>query len=124
MRKPLAKSKPVESKKIIAIDFDGTLHNGTTYPFIGEPNTTLIDFIRENQNEYTFILWTMREGVQLGFAKEWIKEQGIKFDYYNDNAPWLKEKYGNNPRKVYADYYVDDHNLSQEYLYTLRKEFI
>lgn len=108
MRKPNIKND-IE-KKIIAVDFDGTLHFGKNYPFIGEPNTELIEFIKNNRHKYWFILWTMREGKQLAFAKEWIKEQGIKFDAINDNLQFMKEKWNNNPRKVYADYYIDDHN--------------
>lgn len=110
MRKPLARTIPVESKKIIAIDFDNTLAF-TDYPIIKAPNTELVEFIRQHQNDYIFILWTMREGKQLQFAKEWIKEQGIRFDYYNQNTPWNIQKYGDR-RKIYADYYIDDHNAT------------
>ncbi len=110
MRKPLSRTIPVESKKIIAVDFDNTLAF-TDYPIIKAPNTELVEFIRQHQNDYIFILWTMREGKQLQFAKEWIKEQGIRFDYYNQNTPWNIQKYGDR-RKVYADYYIDDHNIT------------
>lgn len=110
MRKPLSRTIPVESKKIIAVDFDNTLAF-TDYPIIKAPNTELVEFIRQHQNDYIFILWTMREGKQLQFAKEWIKEQGIRFDFYNQNTPWNIQKYGDR-RKVYADYYIDDHNIT------------
>lgn len=110
MRKPLSRTIPVESKKIIAVDFDNTLAF-TDYPIIKAPNTELVEFIRQHQNDYVFILWTMREGKQLQFAKEWIKEQGIRFDFYNQNTPWNIQKYGDR-RKVYADYYIDDHNIT------------
>jgi len=110
MRKPLSRTIPVESKKIIAIDFDNTLAF-TDYPIIKAPNTELVEFIRQHQNDYVFILWTMREGKQLQFAKEWIKQQGIRFDFYNQNTPWNIQKYGDR-RKVYADYYIDDHNAT------------
>ena len=111
MRKPLSKTLSTEQKKIIAIDFDGTLCHSNTYPFIGEPNTELINFIREHQNDYIFILWTMREGKQLQYAKDWIREQGIRFDFYNQNTPWNIAKYGDK-RKIYADFYVDNHNAT------------
>lgn len=111
MRKPLAQCMATEQKKIIAIDFDGCLEVGNNYPFIGEPNTELVNFIREHQNDYIFILWTMREGKQLNYAKEWIKQQGIRFDFYNQNTPWNIAKYGDR-RKVYADYYVDNNNAT------------
>ena len=120
MRKPLAKTIPVENKKIIAIDFDNSLAF-TDYPIIKEPNTELIEFIRKHQNDYVFILWTMREGKQLHFAKEWIKQQGIRFDFYNQNTPWNIQKYGDR-RKIYADYYIDDHNISIHELERLEHE--
>ena len=120
MRKPLARTVPVESKKIIAIDFDNTLAF-TDYPIIKAPNTELVEFIRQHQNDYVFILWTMREGKQLHFAKEWIKAQGIRFDFYNQNTPWNIQKYGDR-RKIYADYYIDNHNISIHELERLEHE--
>ena len=120
MRKPLAKTIPVESKKIIAIDFDNSLAF-TDYPIIKAPNTELVEFIRQHQNDYVFILWTMREGKQLNYAKEWIKQQGIRFDFYNQNTPWNIQKYGDR-RKIYADYYIDDHNISIHELERLEHE--
>lgn len=120
MRKPLSRTIPVESKKIIAIDFDNSLAF-TDYPIIKEPNTELVEFIRQHQNDYVFILWTMREGKQLNYAKEWIKAQGIRFDYYNQNTPWNIQKYGDR-RKIYADYYIDDHNISIHELERLEHE--
>ena len=110
MRKPLSQCLATEQKKIIAVDFDGCLAYGD-YPFIGEPNTELINFIREHQNDYIFILWTMREGKQLKYAKDWIREQGIRFDFYNQNTPWNIAKYGDK-RKIYADFYVDNNNAT------------
>lgn len=120
MRKPLSRTIPVESKKIIAVDFDNTLAF-TDYPIIKAPNTELVEFIRQHQNDHVFILWTMREGKQLQFAKEWIKEQGIRFDFYNQNTPWNIQKYGDR-RKIYADYYIDDHNISIHELERLEHE--
>ena len=40
-----------------------------------------------------------------------IDKQGIPFpDAINDNLPERIKMFGNNPRKVYADVYIDDHN--------------
>lgn len=120
MRKPLIQCMATEQKKIIAIDFDGCLETGNDYPFIGEPNIELVNFIREHQHDYVFILWTMREGKQLNYAKEWIKAQGIRFDYYNQNTPWNIAKYGDK-RKIYADYYIDNHNVTLNELIMIQK---
>ena len=58
-----------------------------------------------------WILYTMREGKALEEALEFINNLGLFPDVINDNHPDLIEAFGNNPRKIYADHYVDDHNL-------------
>lgn len=95
---------------IYAIDFDGTLCRDK-WPEIGEPNVKLIQrliHLKKQGNE--LILWTMREGETLNNAVEWCKERGLTFDAVNDNLDCLKTQYNNNPRKVFADVYIDDRN--------------
>lgn len=100
----------IERSLIYAIDFDGTLCRNK-WPDIGEPNTELIEYLIRKQKEgATLILWTMREGALLNRAVEWCAMHGLDFDAVNDNLDVLKEAYGNNPRKVFADIYIDDHN--------------
>jgi hypothetical protein len=96
---------------VIAVDFDGTLFE-TDYPRIICPNKQLIknliwacDILGAK-----LILWTCREGKELDDAVKACKKYGLEFDAVNDNLPELKEKWGNNPRKIYADIYIDDHN--------------
>lgn len=96
---------------IFAVDFDGTLCENK-WPEIGDPNIPLITFLREEQNKGNkVILWTMREGVLLDKAEEWLSEN-FQFvpDAVNDNLPELQEAYDNNPRKVFANIYIDDNN--------------
>ena len=94
---------------IIAVDFDGTLvHN--KYPFIENPNTELIEWIKANRKKHIFILWTCRHGKQLKYATDWLKEQGIVFDYVNQNCRSKVREFGDT-RKIYADVYIDDANL-------------
>ena len=96
---------------IYAVDFDGTLC-AEAWPEIGEPNRELINFLLGEQKQGTeLILWTMREGELLQNAVDWCAEQGLVFDAVNDNLEWMKQKWNNNPRKVYADLYIDDHNF-------------
>lgn len=47
-------------------------------------------------------------------AIEFCDRLGIVFDAINDNLPHMKEFYHNNPRKIFANYYIDDHNLFVE----------
>ena len=95
---------------IYAVDFDGTLCE-EKWPGIGKPNTRLINFLKQEQKDGAkLILWTMREGPALDEAIEWCEGLGLIFDAINDNLIDRIEEYGHNSRKVYADYYIDDHN--------------
>ena len=91
---------------IIAVDFDGTLCE-EKYPEIGRPNTKLIEEIKNRPHD-TFILWTCRCGERLKEAVEWCKEQGLNFEYINENCRERIEQHGNDTRKVSADEYWDD----------------
>ena len=94
-------------KKIIAVDFDGTLCEDK-YPEIGKPIEKTIDFIRRNRDGIKLILWTCRRGHRLLEAIEWCYDHGIKFDAVNQNLPEVIETYGGDTRKVFADIYIDD----------------
>lgn len=99
------------NKKIIAVDFDGTLVTDE-YPNIGIINYDLVNWIKENRDKYTFILYTLRKGVYLQQAVSFLKDVcGIEFDYVNENDVELINKYGDS-RKIAADYYIDDHNIT------------
>ena len=96
---------------IIAVDFDGTLAV-TDYPEIIKPITQIIYYCKQvRERGDTLILWTCRHGKELDEAVEWCKEQGLEFDYINENPPDRIAIYGD-CRKVYADVYIDDHNYS------------
>lgn len=91
----------------IAVDFDKTLAD-TDATKIHAPNMKLINYlIDRRENGDKIILWTCREGERLKQAVKWCMEQGLEFDAINDNLPWLK-RFGLNPRKIAADYYIDD----------------
>lgn len=95
---------------IYSVDFDGTLCENN-FPNVGKPNTELIEFlIQEQLNGNKLILNTMREDFLLLIAVEWCKDHGLIFNAVNDNLDELKKQYNNNPRKIYADVYIDDHN--------------
>ena len=99
-------------RKIIAVDFDGTLCD-SNYPELGEPIRYIIDYIKEQQEQGALIiLLTMRENELLCEAVEWCEQQGLKFDAVNDNLPHMKEFFRNNPRKIFANEYIDDHAIS------------
>lgn len=95
---------------IFALDFDGTIVDDA-YPEIGHLNGLAEYFIREMKARgHTFILWTNRCGKQLEEAVNFLQANGLAPDYVNENTPELIEQYGNDCRKVFADYYIDDRN--------------
>lgn len=100
---------------IICVDFDGILCENR-FPEIGSPRHLVINAVQEMINlGHEVILWTSRADAELEKAVEWCKTNGLYFTSVNENAPsniaqW-KEKYPNGTRKVYADVYIDDHNL-------------
>lgn len=99
--------------KIIGVDFDGTLAiTKGTYPRIQGPIQEIIDYVKSEQAAGAYlILITMREYNELEDAVAWAKEQGLRFDAVNDNLPQMKEFFGNNPRKIFCNEYLDDTNI-------------
>ena len=95
---------------IYAIDFDGTIVENR-FPEIGALNPEAERFIREiRERGDRWILYTMREGEYLRQALDFLEKLGIGPDAANDNLPEMCEFYHNNPRKIFANVYIDDHN--------------
>ena len=89
-------------RKIIAVDFDGTLYTDN-YPYIGNPIWSTINYCKkEKENGAILVLWTCRNGSDLTEAIELCKIVGLTFDYVNENAKEIDS------RKIYADEYIDD----------------
>lgn len=99
-------------KRVIAVDFDGTLCENK-YPKIGKPNTELIKQLAEEKKKgKAVILFTCRDGQRLKEAVKWCSKQGLQFDRVNDNLPERIRAYKGNTRKISADVYVDDRNAA------------
>lgn len=97
--------------QILAVDFDGCLCE-SKWPEIGAPNTRLIERLKRRIKQGDkLILWTCREGEQLREAVAWCKAHGLEFDAVNANLPEMNALYGNDSRKIGADYYIDDKAL-------------
>ena len=95
---------------IYAIDFDGTIVENK-FPYIGPINPEAEQFIRElKANGDKWILYTMREGHLLCEALSFLESLDLSPDAANDNLPELCEAFKNNPRKIFANVYIDDHN--------------
>ena len=101
------------NRRIIGVDFDGTLAvTAGTYPKIQAPIQEVIDYVLEEKEKGAFlILITMREGEVLKEAIDWCAERNLKFDAVNDNLPHIIEFFGNNPRKIFCNEYIDNINF-------------
>lgn len=93
---------------VYAIDFDGTLAN-TRFPEIISANKKMIVLVKVlKAMGHKVILWTSRTDRDLQDAVEWCRGQGIVFDSVNKPLPEQVARWGNDTRKIYADYYIDD----------------
>ena len=105
----------MKNKKIIAVDFDGTLCENK-YPAIGAPILSTIEQLKWEQREgAALILWTCRSGEELAAAVEWSKAHGLTFDAVNENLAENVEQYGGDTRKICATEYWDDRAVLPRY---------
>lgn len=106
-------------KKILCIDFDGTIVEHA-FPRIGTPLPNAFDVLTElKEHGYKLILWTCREDYGRNINKQYLKEaidfckeNGVEFDAVNE--PLLDYDFRPEDcikRKVYANWYIDDRNL-------------
>ena len=105
---------------IIAVDFDGTLALGNTFPVMaGKPNKLLINWLKYRKNHGdNILLWSCREnygGINykdhhyLDDAIEYCKQFGLFFDNVNANLHEKTNEYDTlYGRKITADLYIDD----------------
>lgn len=116
-------------KLIIAVDFDGTITDDNYWPLCknlknGAKET--INFLHDELN-CEIIIWTCRDNKlhnDLDSAINYLKENDIHYDFINENGTILKY-WPNDPRKIYADFYVDDKSFIFEKIDWLKiKEFI
>ena len=105
----------MEYPEIYAVDFDKTLNMAEKYPELGEPNIKLMEYLKQRRAAGDkVILWTCREGEQLKAAVKYCNKYGLYFDAINDNLRENIEYWGNNCRKVWVHYYIDDRNVGEE----------
>ncbi len=98
-----------EYRRIVAVDFDGTLAV-TKYPEIIKPIPKMIRYCKRLQKGGAIlILYTCRKGKELQDAVEWCEGQGLVFDYINENTAENIASYGGiDTRKIFAHEYIDD----------------
>ena len=88
---------------IISVDFDETLQIN------GQPNIKLFELLKMQQRAgHTIILNTCREGKRLNEAVLFCQRNGLMFNAVNANVSQIIRRFGYDPRKIYADIYIDD----------------
>jgi hypothetical protein len=102
----------VEDKKIIALDFDGTLTTHE-YPSIGS-DVGAFPWLRRASSKSKYILFTMRSGDELQQAIEYINNKGIELWGINENP---EQKSWTSSPKVYAHQYIDDASIGIPLIY-------
>lgn len=100
---------------IIAVDFDGILCENA-FPDIGKPNYEVISLVQQLIDKgHEVVLWTTRNGEELVNAVDWCGHYGLHFNNVNgpalSNREEYRDRYPTESRKIYADVYIDDHNL-------------
>ena len=103
---------------IIAIDFDGTIVKTKVdeRKIVIKRNKLLAKkIINKLYNDHTIIINTLRvdkgKRKYLSEAKKWLKKEGIKYHYINENSKEVVEGYWGDTRKIAADIYIDDKNI-------------
>lgn len=92
----------------LGIDFDGTIVT-EAFPGIGEIKSEVVELMdKAREKGHLIIVWTARSGEALEKAKEFLIENNIPFDYINENPedPWAIA--GEQGRKIFCSYYLDD----------------
>lgn len=103
------KAEKGKNMKIICVDFDNTLSLHGNFPDVGEPNIKLFEYLIKRQSEGDcIILWTCRCGKALEAAVDFCRNNGLIFNYVNENHPDKIAEYVNDCRKIFAHVYIDD----------------
>ena len=91
---------------IVAVDFDNTLQ------IAGKPNHSLFQYLKIKQRQGdVIILNTCRQGKRLDEAVSFCLKNGLRFNAINCNIPQIIKRFGYDPRKIYADVYIDDKSI-------------
>lgn len=98
----------MDSRHVIAIDFDGTCVEHD-YPAVGLEVEGAVETLRAlNKRGHRLILFTMRSGEKLEAAERWFRDRKIELWAVNENP---EQRSWTASPKVYADYYIDDSAL-------------
>lgn len=104
------------------IDADGTIFMHD-FPYIEREVPHAVRVLKRMQDSgHTLILHTMRADEELNHAKAWLKDNDLRFEYFNCNPT-----FETGSRKIYGHYHIDDHNIGCPLIHDVtihRKPFV
>lgn len=103
----------------IALDFDGTLVHHR-YPDVGKTIDGAVYWIKRLHHEFQvkYILWTVRDGMELGNALLWWHD-ATEIELYGVNENPSQKEWSLSP-KAHADVFVDDMAYGCPLIYPLK----
>jgi hypothetical protein len=97
--------------KVLAIDLDGTVLEQRPFPDLGPPLPGIAEELEALQQAgWKIAIWTCRDESFYDQIQQFLTDNGVPFDYINEN-PF--ESPSTSP-KIYADVYVDDRGMQFE----------
>ncbi len=98
------------NKMIIAVEFDGTLVEHK-FPEIGRDlgGAYWLGTLKGMGAE--LVLWTCRAGASLKEMEAWLETYGLGDTFSGINSKPLNAGFDTDPRKIFANVYVDDRAL-------------
>lgn len=106
---------------VVAIDFDGTIVEDA-WPGIGKIRQEVVDFIHELKAQgHIVIIWTCREQEYRDHAIQFLKDNNIPYDYFNENPQDWIDAFNNDSRKIGATFFLDDRAWNIKDLETLKQ---
>lgn len=100
------------SQIIIAVDFDLTIVKSDFPKILRTRRFAKWAINKLHKQGFYIIIWTCRHEEHEAQAYQYLTEKNISFDSINTQHAALVEHFQNNTRKISADFYIDDKNLS------------
>lgn len=98
----------MKKRLVLGVDFDGTIVE-EAFPNIGAIKPKTVQLMQEAFDKgHLVIVWTARSGIAVTEAAAFLKINNIPYHYMNENPedPWAVR--GEQGRKIFCDYYLDD----------------
>jgi hydroxymethylpyrimidine pyrophosphatase-like HAD family hydrolase len=101
----------MKKRLVLGIDFDGTIVE-EAFPEIGKIKPKTVQLMQEAiEAGHLLIVWTARSGQAEIDAINFLNENNIPYHYVNENPEDPYAIRGEQGRKIFCDYYLDDRAL-------------